>query len=116
MKRKTRKGWSYPITPDWQEWVRTRMKEMIKSGEATSQNDIARQAGIAKATLSEALEDGAVETKCMPEIHKALGWPAPLVAPPVYVLQLIEAFSQLSEFEQGRFVEQLRQAVEKARR
>lgn len=111
-----RKGPAYPITEEWQGWVRTRIEEMKKAGEVRSQNELATLAGISKASLSEALAEGAVQTTVMPQIHKALGWPPPLLAPPVYLLRLVEAFEQLSDFEQGRWIEQLRQAVDEERR
>jgi lambda repressor-like predicted transcriptional regulator len=111
-----RKGPAYPITEDWQDWVRARIKELKKAGEARSQNEIAEMAGIAKSSLSEALSKSAVQTTVMPEIHKALGWPPPLLCPPLYILALVQLFEQLDERTQGEWLERLRQDVEKAKR
>lgn len=110
-----RKGPAYPITEDWQEWVRTRIAEMKRSGDLRSQNELAERAGIAKSSLSEALGEEAVQTTVMPEIHRALGWPPPLLTPPIYVLRLVEYFQQLSDLEQGQQLERLRHAVEQER-
>lgn len=111
-----RKGPAYAITRDWQGWVRDRIKEMKEAGEVTSQNGVAELAGIADSTLSEALQKGAVQTTVMPEIHKALGWPPPLMCPPLHVLRLVERFERLDERTQGEWLERLRSDVEKARR
>lgn len=111
-----RSGPAYPITKEWQGWVRSRIEEMKKTGELRSQNELAERAGISKASLSEALTEGAVQSTVMPQIHKALGWPKPLLAPPIYVLELVESFSQLPQLEQGRILEQMRQAVQQERR
>lgn len=110
-----REGPAYPITPEWQTWVRERIAQMKASGDLRSQNELAERVGIAKSSLSEALAKGAVQTTVMPQIHKALGWPAPLMTPPTYVLELVAAFTALPPMEQGRWLEQLRQAVARAR-
>lgn len=110
-----RKGPAYPITEDWQEWVRARIDEMKRIGELRSQNELALRAGISKSSLSEALAADAVQTTVMPQIHKALGWPKPLMTPPNHILRLVEYFETLSEFEQGRQLERLRQIVEEER-
>lgn len=110
-----RKGPAYPITEEWQGWVRRRIEEMKQSGEIKSQNELAARAGISKSSLSEALAEDAVQSTVMPEIHKALGWPPPLLAPPVYVLRLVEYFTRLGEFEQGQWLERLRTIVDEER-
>lgn len=111
-----RKGPAYPITEEWQTWVRARIDEMKEAQEIRSQNDLAVRAGISKASLSEALSENAVQTTVMPQIHKALGWPPPLLTPPVYVLRLVEYFTELGELDQGQWLERFRQAVEEERR
>jgi hypothetical protein len=110
-----RKGPAYPITPEWQGRVRDRIDAMIDAKEVESQNEVARNAGIAQSSLSGALKKGAVQSTVMREIHKALGWPPPLMCPPVYVLQLVEYFQRLSELDQGRWLERMRNEVESAR-
>lgn len=110
-----REGPAYPITSDWQKWVRDRIEEMKRNKEVRSQNEVAAKAGIAKSSLSEALSEEAVWTTVMPEIHKALGWPPPLMTPPVYILQLVQYFMQLPEIEQGQWLERFKQAVERAK-
>ena len=111
-----REGPAYPITKEWQQWVRERIDEMKSRGELRSQNELAARVGISKSSLSEALSEDAVQTTVMPEIHKALGWPPPLLAPPVYVLELVAVFTRLPEMEQGRWLEMLRQEAVRARR
>lgn len=111
----SREGPAYPITKDWQTWVRARIEEMKRNKEVRSQNEVAHRAGIAKSSLSEALSDEAVWTTVMPEIHKALGWPPPLMTPPIYILRLVEYFQKLPEIDQGQYLERIRQLVEKAK-
>jgi hypothetical protein len=106
-----RKGPAYPITPQWQGWVRDRIEEMKKTGDIKADLDIASRAGIAKSSLSGALKEGAVQSTVMPQIHKVLGWPPPLMTPPIHVLRLVEFFSRLSDFEQGQQLERLRHIV-----
>lgn len=91
------------------------MDKMIEDGEATSDAEIARLAGIGKSTLSEALKKGAVQTAVMPEIHKALGWPPPLMTPPIHVLELVQFFERLGALDQGRWLERLRSEVASAK-
>lgn len=106
-----RKGPAYPITEDWQGWLRNRIEEMKKSGDIKSDAGFAKRAKISKAALSEALKKGAVQTTVMPEIHKACGWPEPLKAPPIYVLRLVEYFMKMPELQQGEWLERLRNEV-----
>lgn len=110
-----RKGPAYPITKQWQGWVRARIEEMKAAGEVKSDREVADLAGIAKSSLSEALKDDAVQSTVMPEIHKALGWPKPLMTPPIHILRLVEYFSRLSDLEQGQQLERLRQIVSEER-
>jgi hypothetical protein len=51
----------------------------------------------------------------MPQIHKALGWPPPLMCPPIHVLQLVENFQRLSDMDRGRWLERMRNEVETLR-
>ena len=104
----SRSGPAYPVTPEWQQWVRDRIAEL-----GLRDAEVARRAGIAKSTLSEVLSPGAVWSTVMPEIHRALEWPPPLMAPPIYVLHVVEAFMRLPERVQGEFLERMRQAVAK---
>jgi hypothetical protein len=106
-----RKGHAYPVTEEWQGWVRDRLEELKAAGEMDSQNDLAARAGIAKSSLSAALKAGAVWSTVMPEIHRALGWPPPLLAPPIHILRLVDVFRRLPEIEQGIQLERLRQIV-----
>ena len=96
--------------------MRTRIEEMKAAGEIRSQNELAAKAGISKSSLSEALSDDAVQSTVMPQIHKALGWPKPLMAPPVVVLRLVEYFDQLSEFRKGEWLERFKRAAEEERK
>lgn len=88
---------------------------MKRAGDIRSQNELADIAGISKSALSEALSDSAVQTTVMPEIHRALGWPKPLLAPPVYVLTLVDLFLRMPELDRGRWLERMRQEVAKRR-
>lgn len=111
-----RKGPAYPITKEWQGWVRERIEQLKEAGEVRSQNALAAKAGISNAALSEALSEEAVQTTVMPEIHKALGWPRPLLTPPIYVLHLVEYFERLPAIEQGQWLERLRSEVREERK
>ena len=111
-----RKGPAYPITKEWQQWVRDRIEELKAEGKVRSQNDVAKKAKIAQSSLSEALAEDAVQTTVMPDIHRALGWPPPLMTPPIYVLRLVEYFEQLPEIERGQWLERMRQEVAQAKR
>lgn len=51
------KGHAYPIDSDWRDRVAARILEM-----KISQNELARRAKISKASLSEALDSGSVQT------------------------------------------------------
>jgi hypothetical protein len=101
-----RKGPAYPILPGWRKAVLDRIEEMD-----ISQNQLARDAKISKASLSEALAEGAVQTTVMPEIHKALGWKVP---PTTFHPDAFEAsalYSELGDFDRGEMLEKLRQKV-----
>lgn len=111
-----RSGPAYAITANWQQWVRDRIDEMKKLGEVRSQNAVAKRAGIAPSSLSEALGEDAVQTTVMPEIHKALGWPPPLLCPPIHVLRLVERFEKLDDRTQGEWLERLRNEIAQAKR
>lgn len=110
-----RPGPAYPITKEWKGWVRDRIEELKRRGEIRSQNDLAAKAGIAKSSLSEALSEESVQSTVMPDIHRALGWPPPLMCPPVHILQLVEYYESLSPFEQGQQLEKLRAKMETER-
>jgi hypothetical protein len=111
-----RKGPAFGITPDWQKWVRERINEMKKNGDCASDADFAeRLAGIGKASLSEALKKGAVQTTVMREIHKALGWPPPAMALPVKVLEFVQLYMKLDEGTRGEMLGELREKVARAR-
>ena len=107
-----RKGHAYPVTEEWQGWVRGRIKELEDAGEIDGQNGLARKAGISKSSLSTTLKKGAKWSTVMPELHKALGWPAPLRCPPIHVLQLVDAFLRMPEIQQGIELERLRGRVD----
>jgi hypothetical protein len=109
-----RKGPAYPITPEWQGWVADRLKELH-----WKPADLVRESGVSKASISKVLNPGAVQTTVMREIHKALKWPPPLMTPPIYILELVDTFQNLSDLEQGRWLERFRNAADaekKARR
>lgn len=105
-----RKGPAYPITEEWQGWVRDRMEEL-----GIKQAELSRRAGVSKTSVTDMLADDAVQTTVMPQIHRALEWPPPLLTPPVHVLRLVEFFSQLSELAQGQWLERFRQEVDDER-
>ncbi len=109
------KGPAYPVTPEWKEWVRSRIAELKRQKEIRGQNDLARRAGIGMSTISEALADEAVGTAKMPEIHRALGWPPPLLCPPIYILEMADHFEKLSDIRKGEWLEKLRHAAAEER-
>jgi lambda repressor-like predicted transcriptional regulator len=106
-----RKGPAYPISRQWQEDVLARIDEL-----GISQNELARRAKISKASLSEALADGAIQSTVMPEIHRALGWPVPSALFTRDALELLALYDQMSERDQGALVERARNAVETHKR
>lgn len=106
-----RKGPAYAITPQWQDDVLSRINEL-----GISQNELARRAKISKASLSEALTDGAVQTTVMPEIHRALGWPEPPVAFTRDALEMLKLYGEMSERDQGEMLGRARAVVEQRRR
>lgn len=81
-----------------------------------SQNELARRAKISKSSLSEALDDGSVQTTVMPQIHKALGWPQPPLALSPDTLELIALYNQMDARDQGAMVERARANVEKTKK
>ena len=101
-----RKGPAYAITPGWRDRVLERIGEM-----KISQNELARRARISKASMSDALADGAVQTTVMPQIHKVLGWDPPPTGFAPDALELLALYTQMSERDQGALVERARQDV-----
>lgn len=79
-----------------------------------SQNELARRAKISKSSLSEALDDGSVQTTVMPQ--KALGWPMPPLALSPDTLELIALYNQMDARDQGAMVERARANVEKTKK
>ena len=105
-----RKGPAYPILPGWRDAVLARIDEL-----EISQNQLARDAGISKSSLSEALDEAAVQTTVMPQIHKALGWKEP---PTTFAPDHFEAsalYAALSDFDRGDMLAQLRAKVSSAK-
>jgi hypothetical protein len=107
-----RKGPAYPITKEWQGWLRERIDEMIATGEIKSDAAFARRAKISPVALSEALKPGRVQTTVMEEIHRAADWPPPIKTPPIHVLRIFNDFLNLTEFEQGEWAGRLRGVLE----
>lgn len=105
-----RSGHAYPITNEWKQLVKDRLKEM-----GISQNELGRRAKISKAAMSQTFAEKSVQSTVAPQIHAALGWPPPLLCPPLYVLQLVAAFESLPERMQGEWLERLRNAVADAK-
>ena len=104
-----RKGHAYPIDDPWRDRVLDRIVEM-----KITQNELARRAKISKAALSMALNADSTQTTVMPEIHKALGWDVPQLAPMTADAQeLLKLYAQRSDFDRGRMVERARSDVEK---
>lgn len=104
-----RKGHAYAIDKDWRDRVIARIGEM-----GITQNELARRAHISKAALSMALNADSLQTTVMPEIHKALGWDVPQLAPMTADAQeLLKLYAQMSEFDRGRMIERARGDVEK---
>jgi len=64
-------GSAYPVTPEWQESVRNRLTEL-----GWNQSDLARAASSSSAMVAYLLKHG-VQSRLVPAIHKALGWPPP---------------------------------------
>ncbi|HVY79864.1 MAG TPA: hypothetical protein VG994_02690 [Steroidobacteraceae bacterium] len=81
-----------------------------------SQNQLARDAGISKASLSEALAVGAIQTTVMPQIHKALGWKAPPTTFSPDQFEALALYMDLNDFDRGEMLEKLRQKVEQKKR
>lgn len=111
-----RRGPAYPIDAAWKRAARARIAELIERGDLDSQNDLARRAGVSKSSLSETFAADSVQSTVLPQLHRALGWPPPLLCPPTYVLELVELFVALPERQQGEWIERIRQAVADARR
>lgn len=98
-----RKGPAYPILPGWRDAVLNRISEL-----EISQNQLARDAKISKASLSEALAIGAVQTTVMPQIHKALGWPSPPTSFAPDHFEAAAIYAALPDFDRGDIMAQLR--------
>ena len=106
-----RKGPAYPISKEWQDEVRARVDEM-----GISQNELARRAGIAISSLSEALKDGAVQTTVMREINKAIGLPPPPAAFTPDNLELNYLWDNMSERDRGALLADARRAASTKRK
>lgn len=105
-----RKGPAFPISPEWQREVRTRINER-----GISQNELARLAGVSIAAMSEALREGAVQTTVMVEINKAIGLPRPTPFTPDS-LEMLSLFDDLSEIDRGAAIEYARSLKRKTRK
>jgi len=106
-----RKGPTYPINADWQRRVMARITEM-----GISQNELGRRAKVSKASMSDALTPGAVQSACVPAIHRALGWPEPPLVLTPDALELVSLYVQMGDRDQGAMVERARTLVEGKRR
>lgn len=106
-----RKGPAYPIDSGWQRRVLERLDDLN-----ITQNELARRARVSKASLSEALTEGAVQSTLVPVIHKALGWPVPPGVLNPDALELLALYDQMSERDQGAMVERARAVIETKRR
>jgi transcriptional regulator with XRE-family HTH domain len=106
-----KKGHQYPIDDDWKQRVRDRMKEL-----EITQNELARQAKISKASLSAALATASLQSAYVPEIHRALGWRIPPLVLSPDVLEMVAQYDQLDSFDRGVFLERLRTEVAKRKR
>lgn len=67
-----RRGPAYPVTKEWKDAVRGRMREL-----GYDQKALARRVRCAQSTLAEMLAEEAVQSSIVPRIHAALGWPPP---------------------------------------
>ncbi len=105
-----KKGHQYPIDSGWKDRVRSRLAEMN-----ITQNELARRANISKASLSEALAVGALQSAYVPEIHRALRWAAPQLVLSPDKLELLALYDQMEDRDQGGLVERARAKVEEAR-
>jgi transcriptional regulator with XRE-family HTH domain len=105
-----RKGPAYPISKEWQDEVRARISEM-----GIKQNELARRAGIAISSLSEALKDGAVQTTVMKEINEAVGLPPPVAFTPDN-LELNYLWDNMDERARGELIADARRAIGKRKR
>ena len=106
-----RKGPAYPISPQWRERVLGQLEQL-----GISQNELARRAQISKAAMSEALVKGAVQTTVMPEIHRALGWPAPPTDFSPDSLEMLAMYDSLDERGKGAQMERLRMELEQSKK
>lgn len=77
-----------------------------------SQNQLARDAKIAKSSLSEALAEGAVQTTVMREIHKALGWKAPPTTFSPDRFEALSLYASLGDFDRGEMLGDLKARVD----
>lgn len=66
-----RRGPAYPVTPEWKEQVKARLKEL-----GLNQMLLAKKIRCAPSSLNEILGDG-LQSSLVPKIHAALGWPPP---------------------------------------
>lgn len=107
-----RKGSAYPIDAAW--------KRAVTDAYTTAgitQNELARRAKISKAALSEALSTESVQSTCVPEIHRALGWPMP--RPPLMPpdeRELLAMWDGMDPLERGRALERMKQITEDRRK
>jgi hypothetical protein len=115
----SKKGPAYPVSPEWQREVRAGIDGLIEDesrDDITSDATFARKAGIGKSTLTESLKPGAIQSVVMPEINKALGWPAPRLLSTPDELELWAAVETLDEREVGRLLGRAELALERLRR
>lgn len=105
------KGHAFQITREWQDLVHAKMKE-----KGLGLSELAKQAKMAKSSLSTTLKPGAIQTTKMPAINKVLGIAQPLDKPTPAVQEGANLLGQLPPLEQGRWLERIRQAVEQTKK
>lgn len=103
------RGHAFQITTEWQDAVR-------RWADENGHNELARQARMSPSSLTAVLKPGAIQTTKMPAINKVVGLPPPVDKPSPTVLEGARYLQQMSEIEQGRWVEKLKQAAEASRR
>jgi hypothetical protein len=103
-------GRAYPITPEWKEWVRERLDEL-----GINQSELGRRISKGRSVISEMLGEDSVQSPLVPDVHKALGWPPPLLTPPIHILQMVDVFQRLDPLTQGQWMERMRHAVQDER-
>lgn len=110
------KGPAYPTSKEWKAAVRQAIDELRDDdGKRISDAAFAKKCKISKSALSEALSPDRVQTPTMPRINAALGWPAPRVLSTPDELEIWAIVEALSDFERGRFLEQMRTTVGRMR-